>query len=419
MRTTACSSGPPRPASRARCCCSAAFGSASAFVLHAVLQARARRKELRLVDANAARPALLDSPELLLCGLIAALVGAMLHSMFDSDLYVVAMLLTFCALFGLAIALARGRSSASSQKGRTVGRELWAIGLAVCLFLFVRSGQIGFARWDEAQIDPAQITNAERAAEAIQSARAAASADPFDAEPHIALGQLLADTPEGEHEFQTATRLAPGGRTFYLLGRQYREEAATENDRLRKAKIVKSALEAFERARAYDPHNLQTLRALAETERQAGDDQNDTGLRQQARFTYQTMAALEHAPFGAIRPMPELIEVDFAYAHVGLAQLAERDGNLDAEEAELNEALRIVRQYWPTRNWLVNLYGRSPAARSAIGDLYVQALTSLIETAGKERKRTDVPGLSDELSRVEADRKADQAKSNPAASPAP
>jgi O-antigen ligase/tetratricopeptide (TPR) repeat protein len=390
----------------------AAFGSASAFCLHIVLAVRARRGEVLPAENDRDGEVLLQSPELLLCGTIASLTAATLQNMFDSDLYIVATLITFCAVFGLAIAQARALAPLATQKPRAVGREIWGIGLAACLFLVVRADQIGFSRWDQAQIPSARERD-HSGAEAIDLAHAAAAADPFDPEPHIALGQLLGAAPESEREFQAATRSEPGGRTYYLLGRHYRDLAGVETDRLRKPTIVKSAIDSFEKARAYDPHNLSVLRALADTEFEAGSDQNDPELITQARFFYQTMAALETAPFGRIRPLAELIEVDYAFAHDGLARIAEREHKPADAEAELFQALRILREYWPRRIWNMNL-NRSVEKRKAIADLYIDVLSRTKEILTTEGKTAEATALDAELAKVKVDRAADDAKSNAA-----
>lgn len=416
----------------------AAFGSASAFVLHTLLQVRSRRNDLRIVEGKdawvgspgpaggAARAPdgvptgtnevdlLLPAHSLLYCGLVASLGASALHNMFDSDLYVVATLLTFCALFGITIAQARALAPSAAQPPKAVGRELWAVGLAVCLFLIVRGGQMGFARWDRAQVDNA--IESHQGAEAIGFARAAAAADPFDVEPRLALAQLLRGHPESEAEFKAAVRIAPGGMTYYLLGRHFREQADLESDRLRKAEIVKMALEALERSHAFDPHNLQVLKAIADLEFSAGVEQNDSGLIEQAGFYYQTMANLEHEPYGTIRAVPELIETDYAFAHKGLAEIATREQNFAVAEKEYREALRILRRYWEARNWLVNL-NRTPEKRKATAEMYVQTLHRTIDTLAKEGKNGDLPSLDAEIARVEADRVADEPKPDPAVLP--
>ncbi len=380
------------------------FASAGAFCLHALLQYRVGRRDDPDLKDEPDREALLHAPGLLLCAIVASIAASTVHNMFDSDLYVVATLLTFCTVFGLAVAQARAVAPLAAEKPHAVGKELWAVGLAVCIFLAVRAGQTGLARWNRALVD-----GAESGVEAIDLARSAAASDPLDVEPRVALGHLLSDRPEGEVEYLAAARLAPGGMSYYLLGRYYRDQARAETDRLRKAAIVKSAIDAFERARAYDPHNLQVLKALAETLFEAGVEQNEPALVQQARFHFQTMANLEAAPYGRIRAVPEMVETDFAYAHDGLAKISVRDGKYGVAEKEIHEALRILRQYWERRRWLVNL-NRRVEKRKAIADLYVQVLKNSIETAKLEGKSGEAPALEKELSRVEAEAHADEAK---------
>ena len=87
----------------------------------------------------------------------------------------------------------------------------------------------------------------------------AAALSPKAAEPHLALAQLNRGTEEAEKELTEAARVSPSGMTFYLVGKTYREEAAAETDPSKKASLVRSAIDAYEKSRLYDPHNLQAL----------------------------------------------------------------------------------------------------------------------------------------------------------------
>jgi len=401
-----------------------ALGAGSAYLLHALLRLYARRRGPPAGDGAAAHPPRLgdgevargpdangsgagippdEAPAPLLCGMIAALAGSLLHNMFDSDLYVVATLVTFCAVFGLAIALARSIAPETAERTRTVGREIWAIGIICSAFLLVRGSQIGLSRWERAEVEAAPS-----GAEAIELARAAKGADGLDPEPRIRLSQLLAPSPEAEMEMVGATRVAPTGMTYYKLGLYYREAALHETDRLKMAALTRSSVEAFERARMQDPHNLQVLRALGEEQLGAGVEGNEPELVRQAKYTYESMVALQTAPFGTVRAMPELIETDFAFAHDGLAEIAMHDNQSADAAREYKEALRILREYWPRRNWLINL-NRTPEKRAAIAGLYEQVLSRMIQALNAAHAKRDAAALQKELDQMEADKKADEA----------
>jgi len=363
-----------------------AFAAASAFTVHIVLLMHARRNEPAPAVKADDTPARLEAPGLMLGGFIAALIASILHSFFDSDLYIVATLFTFSALFGLSIAQARALAPLAVQTPRRMGRELWAVGLFLALSITVRASQVGFSRSERARTAQSQSEQ-----EAIAAARVAASADPFDPEPHLLLAQLQRGTPAALAELQSAAHIAPGGMTYYLVGRYYRE-----------AGQYKPAIDAFERARTYEPHNLQALRALAETQRKAG-------LPVQARFTYETMTALENSVYGSVRAMPELIETDFAYAHAGLGDIAAEEGNLELADGEYLKARGILSRYWNTRTWLIN-QNRQPEKRRALADLYVHVLQANESVLTKEGRRDESRTLDGERQKVEADILADEEK---------
>ena len=363
-----------------------ALAAAAAFIVHAMMLFRARPAAEDSAVDTPGTTAQLASPGLLLAGFVASLIAVMLHSIFDSDLYIVSTLLTFSAIFALTVAQARDIASLTTQTPRPLARELWALGLIVCTFLLIRGGQVGFSRWYRGQVNQARSTF-----EAINRARLAAGADPFDPEPHFILASLQAGSPEEVQELRQAARLAPTGMTYYLLGRHYRD-----------AGQWKDAIDAFERARASDPHNLQALKALADAQRAAK-------MPEQARFTFQTMTALETSPFGTVRATPELIETDFAYAHAGLGDMALDDRHPDGAHEEYTKARKILSRYWETRTWLVNQW-RQPEKRRALAALYEDVLRN-DGIALKQLGRNEEMALTEkELNQLEADKRADDEK---------
>jgi len=377
-----------------------AFASASAFVVFVLLHVRRDRieqsadTEIKVATANKAASAsasggiaALDPPGLMLAGFVASMIGSTLHNLFDSDLYVIATLLTFCAIFALAIATARSLAQPDPEASQPVRRGYWCLGAMSVLFMVVRAGQVGVSRWHIAQIG-----RATSGLEMADEARAAAAADPFDPEPHFLLASADARSPEAETQLEEAARVAPSGMTFYLLGRHYREQGQW-----------KQAIDAFDRSLSFEPHNLQTLRALAETQRKAG-------LSTDARFTYQTMTALETTPYGTVLSMPELIETDYAYAHSGLADLAleQKDATLAQQECE--KALQTLRRYWDSRMWLVNDF-RAPEKRRALADLYVHTLETYEESLKLQNKTDAIAPVQKELSGLQADIQKEQEKS--------
>ena len=384
----------------------AALASASAFVVHVLLLVCARRNSAAASEPPDGTAGLLDSPEMLLAGAVAALCAAAVHSIFDSDLYIVATLFAFCVVLGITLAQARALAPLAVEKPRAVSPGFWIAGLLVCTFIVTRGVQAGLARWDRAQVD-----SASSALEAAEYARSAAAADPLDPEPHLVLARMLGTSSEAETHLLAAARLSPGNRTYYLLGRYYRDLADSSQDPTARTRLRKLSIDALENARTFDPHNLQALNLLAGIYALAAAEQKDSALAQQARFTYQTMAALENAPYGRVRAVKEYIETDFAYAHIGLAELALREGNRSVAALEYGEALRVFRLYWPTRTWSLNDIMRSPEKRMALADAYVRTLgraTKIVAT-----NDATAQALAEETAKVEADRRADEAAAVP------
>jgi O-antigen ligase len=370
-----------------------AFAAASAFIVFVLLQLRKARIEQKgeTEAVPETKPAsvgiaALEPSGLMLAGFVASLVGSTVHNLFDSDLYIIATLLTFCAVFALVIATARSLAQPDPEATQPVHRAYWCLGALAVLFMFARAGQIGFSRWHIAQIG-----RASGGSEAAEEARAAAAADPFDPEPHFMLASINAQSPDAESQLKEAARVAPSGMTFYLLGRHYREQGQW-----------KQAIEAFDSSLSFEPHNLQTLRALAETQRKAGQPVD-------ARITYQTMTALEAAPYGTVLSMPELIETDYAYAHSGLADLAMEQKDAAQAQQECEKSLKTLRRYWEGRIWLVNDF-RAPEKRRALADLYVHTLETYVSSLKMQNKLQEILPVEKELSDVRADIQKDAEK---------
>ena len=74
-----------------------------------------------------------------------------------------------------------------------------------------------------------------------------------------------------------------------------------------------AAVAAFEKARAADPNDLQTLRALAETKEKAGDKGG-------AIASWQELIRVVEGPVGKIRAIPEVTGIHQAFAYAALEQ---------------------------------------------------------------------------------------------------
>ena len=320
----------------------------------------------------------LDSPKLVLCGLLVSIAAILMHCLFDSDWYIGSTLLALSAVFGLASAFSRHLSPLATQAPRTLGREFTLIGLALIAFLLWRGNATLQSRLNLSAVSSSATIEA-----GLSSARAAASADSFDPEPHLLLSQLLAQSPSSSPadslaELKKATELSPSGRNFYLLGKFYVGQ-----------KLWNEAETAFETSRLHDPNNLQTLKALAECF-------HASGKPTQAKEIYKTMTLLENGIYGKVRAIPELQEMDFTFAHAGLGEIAFESANWSEAATEYGVALKQLGQYWPGRDSYYNAI-HSKEKKRTYQRLYLEVLAKMIET----NKSLGKPELNAELQRTE------------------
>ena len=74
-----------------------------------------------------------------------------------------------------------------------------------------------------------------------------------------------------------------------------------------------TAIAAFQKARTADPNDLQTLRALAETQEKAGDKDG-------AKVTWQELVRVVEGPAGKVRAIPEVTGIHQTFAYAALEQ---------------------------------------------------------------------------------------------------
>jgi O-antigen ligase/tetratricopeptide (TPR) repeat protein len=352
-------------------------------------------------------------PRVLLAGLLAAVISTSLHSLFDSDWYIVATGLTLGATLGLMVAQARDLAPLATQRPLPLSRPMLAACGLVALLLLWRSVTTYLARWDEMQgleqmQDASQLARSgqdSHARESLQSAidsdQAAAALDPFSPEPLLSLNslyQMSGQTDKAQGALEQATRIAPIGKTYYQLGQFLKRRVIqTGGDyRYDDGKLppnvdltalsgllfmpspldtgkANAALNAFLQARERDPHSLQTLRALAEAYALLGRTNESMDV-------YRDMTALEATPLGTVRAMPEVIESEFAYAHARLAAALFRQHDLPAALTEYHKANALLHTYWTNRrNELYQALNRDGNKLRSLNILYDAVLNQLQE----------------------------------------
>lgn len=393
--------------------CLAGLAAASAYAANALMQLRAKRLE-RVADGEASSAAgsddqypYLNTPGLALAGLIAALAASMMHSVLDSDWYVVANLVTLSTVVALIVALSRDLAPLSTKRPQPLGKEIMGLAIAACLILLWRGSSLINSRMNlamgQTDLDIAIAKHDSAPEEAQANFRqaqeafgAAASADPFDPEAHLGLAQVSSSSDQRLAELKTAVQISNVGKTCYRLGQYY----VTLKD-------WQAAIDAFEKARSMEPKMLQNLHALYNAYLSAGKDGDAERIMHEA-------TELQFTPYGKVRAMHEAVETEFAFAHAALADLSVKRSDWVSARKEETQALAVFAEYWPGRNWLVNVTSRTPAKRKELCDAYELALQQLGAICSKLGDTDGVKDADQRLQQVKRDRADDEVKASSA-----
>ena len=382
-----------------------ALAAVAAFALNVLYLGRGNRADLAVVDAekenNNAIP-LIAAPRLVLTGLLAALLASMIKSFIDSDWYITANLVTLAAVLALAVGLSRDLAPLATQTPRPLSKAMLAAGGLLALFLIWRGTVTGLTRYGLARVINAPVDSiADGPRSNLIQAGSLDGPDSFDPEPLLYLALYQQANQQNDAALATlnhAVKIAPIGKTYYRLAQFY---ARTNRDA--------QAVDAYEQAEKREPRNVQTLRAL-------GDALARTGQNAKAIAVYQIITGLQNSDFGKIRALPEMIEPEFAAAHLGIAQIDTSAQNWTDADAEYAKALDLLRIYWRDRK---NGYydSLSPDRHAALTDSYEKALKQKIETLShlhNADSAAQVTALTAELAAFQRDKAADAAEAVPA-----
>lgn len=332
---------------------------------------------------------LFGAPKLMIAGLLASLFGSMVHSMGDSDWYVVATLFTLCAVLSIVAILSRVVAPKNALAPQHLPKLSFYVGIALVLGLGWRGATQFLERnllyraaekLSEAFGNPNSVEGHLRSAGKLYLL--ANETDASDPEPLLGYATVavpLKYTDIAKKFLTKATQVAPTGRTFYRLGRFL----DSQDDK-------KGALSAFLEARNREPRNLQNLRRLAAA-------QVFNGQIDEAKLTNESMVELEKGVFGRVRAIPEMIETDFAFAHLGLAAIHRYKNEPLAAMEEYKAALGIFRAYWEKRNTQEN--ARTPDKRKELAETYLKTLDDAAELASSQS-----PPDSTEAAKLKAER---------------
>jgi O-antigen ligase/tetratricopeptide (TPR) repeat protein len=340
--------------------------SACAFASYVLVLGRKAAEAVESGDGHAARLALpserasdladedapFANPRLILCGLLAGIGASLLHSLMDSDWYVAATALTLAAALAVMVAHARDLAPLAAQRPSPLDRPALAGAAAVAVLLLFMAVAWGASQYslyegtsllspEAASSEPEGQASAPSSAdldEAMSDYREAIAFDPLDPEPRLQLAeayQASGRIPDALQAAKGAAHIADVGRVWYRVGQ------------LRKAtNDLPGAVEAFRRVEALEPNNVQNLHAL-------GDALAESGQPDQAAEVYRIMESLESGPYGRVRAIAEIVETEFAWAHVGLAGIAASRGQWAEAAAEYARAADVLRSFWHGRRLML------------------------------------------------------------------
>lgn len=302
-----------------------------------VLAWRVLRTEVRSTkEADSGGFSPLYDVRVLRAGLAGAIAAGIARNLIDSDWYVFAILFTFWAIVGLMLSVApiperegqemRGGSSHRVRLNRLylAHAALLAIALVVLTLRMGGALSANSASWNLSQ----GIMDEEGYRRALRW-------EPFNGDHYLSLGMLYLSmaragdasrAEDAERFLRRSAELTPLSKTWYHLGNLYRDILGD----------LARAAEAYRRALDLEPHALRVMAELGKTlERQ--------GKLKEAEVVYRQMLEIEASVYNEVRAIPELPEVEYAFAYAGLARIARQQGKPEGEVRELYaRALQIL-----------------------------------------------------------------------------
>ena len=280
---------------------------------------RSKRPALPVAAAPAQASVLPPDHRLLLCGLLAALVGGAVQNLSDSDWYVFFLGFTFWALAGLAAGSVAAPPTAETKPARPL---LFAAG-SVAAALAVLTATEGVGAVYAGQAKAQAKTDPAGAASAYEAAR---TWDPVNARYASDQGHFFArqqgQLTEAETAARAAVALAPNSVNYRRLG-----------DVLQQFGRQDEAVAAYQAGLRAEPNSLLLLLNLARL-----------SPPPVALGYYRRVSDLELTPVGTVRALGELVETDYAEADTVMGDEAAK---ADPAQAALYyaRAARVLEQY--------------------------------------------------------------------------
>ncbi len=290
-------------------------------------------------------------------GLAAAIAAGLARNLIDSDWYIFACLFTFWAMVGLMLSViplpSAERQGASVHRLSLAHTTLLAVAWIVLTLRMGGALSANSASWNLSQGIPDE-----------EGYQRALRWEPFNGDHYLSLGMLsmsmaragdLSRAEDAQKWLRRAAERTPLSKTWYHLGNLYRDVLG-DHDR---------ATEAYRHALELDPHALRVMAELGKTLEQQGK-------LQEAERVYRRMLEIESSVYNQVRAVPELPEVDYAFAYAGLARIARQQGKPESEVREMySRALRILDADRAAQENTVMLWSlmRAPERQRALDEL--------------------------------------------------
>jgi tetratricopeptide (TPR) repeat protein len=342
---------------------------------------------------------------LLAAGLIAAAVGAVVHNLFDSDLYIPATVLTLGLFFGLIASLRGPVRSGDSVEPSRARRTPWFVraGLFVNAGLLATwSAMVGLGRISAADADSAMNSGA--ASDALEHYNAAIGSDALNQDYRLAAAALAAQlgrAPEALTDYQAAVHVAQTAKGWRQYGRMLQNVGRLDD-----------AISAFRRGLSLEPDNLQTMLALAEAYQL-------TGRPADAEVLYVRMTTLADSTYGRVRALPELVDWEYGIAWLARGEAARGREDLTSAATDMRKGTGILGEFWRQRDLLMAVIRFDPhgEVRKMTTDRYDSGLlefAAVLDAQGDHAAAADARARRE---RFERERDAYLNRQPPAASP--
>ena len=278
-------------------------------------------------DTDGEEPTWKPGTKLMMSGLLGGAAASMARNLVDSDWYVMGIGIAFWAVLGAVVAMTD--SSSTAKKIRGLGITILLVGLIAITVMLIGELYFSLGNTLMATDDPM---------EALDSYKMAVNVDPWNAEFRRRLGKFYllyaqaSDEPshadEAQNQLRKAIELEPGSvKNWYQLAKVYEYYPDDEK-----------AVDAYRHALAVDRFSPQTLQALAERYEQAG--RHDDAVR-----TWEKMLKVEQTPYEKVRAVPELVEPGYIFAHIAVAEDAEKNGDTLKAQNHYRETLLRIERY--------------------------------------------------------------------------